>query len=356
MASWVTGTRCVLRSASYFTASSYIQLPPQRNMWPSHGFDASGVDRAPQDPPPPCFPPGLGFPQAPGSVYPPVHVASQFGPFNGGPGTQAPSLSQIASSLSMGTPQSDESDSELPPVAEVIATIPQSEPGQKRKRQATTQRTRAGEATTKTAKGKKKAPAKKRLPLPDPDLSEDPEEQDEPAAPRRGRQPGARQYSNEELDQLLDIIANHKPNGPDAWRRVESHYSIWAKANNYPVRKLSGLRQKYDEVRDYICMPMLKIMSLLFHFSFGGTRVPVETQTCRSTFDGQSRSRRILRPGQALRSSTTTSLVIQMVIPYPMKPSPLYPRSVTLRRSLIVPRHHHLVQLDPLVMETLPRT
>jgi hypothetical protein len=67
---------------------------------------------------------------------------------------------------------------------------------------------------------------------------------------RRGRAAGVVNYSNEDVDALLDIIEENLPTGGKGWNTVGSKFVVWAEENGRPARTAKSLEAKYKQVCD----------------------------------------------------------------------------------------------------------
>jgi hypothetical protein len=105
-------------------------------------------------------------------------------------------------------------------------------------------------------KGKNKAPTpgpSKGIKRRGPALSsEEPE-----SKKRRGRTAGVVNYSNEDVDALLDIIEENLPTGGKGWNTVGSEFVVWAEENGRPARTAKSLEAKYKQVCDHHLFNML---------------------------------------------------------------------------------------------------
>jgi hypothetical protein len=70
----------------------------------------------------------------------------------------------------------------------------------------------------------------------------------EPEGKRKGRQPGAVNYSDDEIDMLLDLVETHLPIGQEGWNEIEREYAVWAKENERVTRNTKSLENKYKSV------------------------------------------------------------------------------------------------------------
>ncbi|OJT13130.1 hypothetical protein TRAPUB_10324 [Trametes pubescens] len=90
----------------------------------------------------------------------------------------------------------------------------------------------ANTAPTSAAKGKGRQPAAK-----------------PPAVPQGGRQPGASNYTEEDLEALLDLVGTDLPIGQTMWQRITDDFNEWAGRNNRPARTQKPLKTKFEAVR-----------------------------------------------------------------------------------------------------------
>ena len=65
---------------------------------------------------------------------------------------------------------------------------------------------------------------------------------------RRGRGPGIANYSNEDIDGLLDILEELLPTGGKGWNTAGDEFRVWAEENGRPVRTAKSLESKYKQV------------------------------------------------------------------------------------------------------------
>lgn len=66
---------------------------------------------------------------------------------------------------------------------------------------------------------------------------------------RRGRAPGASNYTEEDIDSLLNIAELTLPTGGKGWVKIEDIFSDWAVENGRPVRSAKSLESKFKQVR-----------------------------------------------------------------------------------------------------------
>ena len=69
-----------------------------------------------------------------------------------------------------------------------------------------------------------------------------------PSTSHTGRQPGAQNYSDNDIDTLLHITRDVLPIGGSMWARVTERFNIWARANGRPVRGQKPLKAKFEQV------------------------------------------------------------------------------------------------------------
>jgi hypothetical protein len=63
-----------------------------------------------------------------------------------------------------------------------------------------------------------------------------------------GRRPGANNYKDIDLDELLNLTERELPLGQKGWQKISSRFKTWAKANNRPVRDTKSLETKFKQV------------------------------------------------------------------------------------------------------------
>ncbi|RDX46394.1 hypothetical protein OH76DRAFT_1485628 [Lentinus brumalis] len=91
----------------------------------------------------------------------------------------------------------------------------------------------APESSTKAKGGKGKGKAKA---APEPTKS----------AAYSGRQPGSQNYSEEDLESLLDLTQEILPIGQNAWGQVTRRFNEWAEQNGRPPRTQKPLKTKFE--------------------------------------------------------------------------------------------------------------
>lgn len=64
----------------------------------------------------------------------------------------------------------------------------------------------------------------------------------------RGRVQGVANYSEEDVDALLDTLETSLPVGGKAWVNVEHQFRDWAAANDRPARTAKSLEAKFKQV------------------------------------------------------------------------------------------------------------
>lgn len=69
-----------------------------------------------------------------------------------------------------------------------------------------------------------------------------------PATKPAGRKPGATGYNDADLTEMLRLVREILPLGPDEWATVVSNFNKWARANNRGERQLKPFRSKWDAV------------------------------------------------------------------------------------------------------------
>ncbi|KAA1473662.1 hypothetical protein DENSPDRAFT_882210 [Dentipellis sp. KUC8613] len=80
-----------------------------------------------------------------------------------------------------------------------------------------------------------------------PDHPDDLDDEDAPL-PKRGRPASSRNYSFDDQEALLDLVAEELPLGQRGWARIEKAFAKWAKVKGRPVRKLTSLETKYKQL------------------------------------------------------------------------------------------------------------
>ncbi|KAI0648374.1 hypothetical protein C8Q79DRAFT_572296 [Trametes meyenii] len=68
------------------------------------------------------------------------------------------------------------------------------------------------------------------------------------ATSHTGRQPGASNYSEEDVDTLLDLVQNELPVGQRAWERITEQFNEWAQDNGRPPRSQKPLKSKFSSL------------------------------------------------------------------------------------------------------------
>jgi hypothetical protein len=63
-----------------------------------------------------------------------------------------------------------------------------------------------------------------------------------------GRRPGAGNYGEPELKELLRLVESCLPFGQTGWQRVHARYNTWAKKNKKPLRDVKALEAKFKTV------------------------------------------------------------------------------------------------------------
>jgi len=102
---------------------------------------------------------------------------------------------------------------------------------------------------TAKAKGKARAiddvaPVNRKRKAPSAPLSSEPAKK--PA--RRGRQHGAPNYNEDDIDALLDACEACLPAGAKSWSAVEVTFAEWAEENERPARSSKSLELKFKQV------------------------------------------------------------------------------------------------------------
>ena len=72
-----------------------------------------------------------------------------------------------------------------------------------------------------------------------------------------GRRPGAGNYKDIDLDELLNLTERELPLGQKGWQKISSRFKIWAKANNRPVRDAKSLEAKFKQVSLFLFSYMI---------------------------------------------------------------------------------------------------
>ena len=65
---------------------------------------------------------------------------------------------------------------------------------------------------------------------------------------KHGRAAGTANYSDEDMDQLLDLLEAYLPPGAKAWNRVGDEFNGWASENGRPERTVKSLEAKFKQV------------------------------------------------------------------------------------------------------------
>ncbi|KAI9059358.1 hypothetical protein FKP32DRAFT_1606072 [Trametes sanguinea] len=63
-----------------------------------------------------------------------------------------------------------------------------------------------------------------------------------------GRQPGSLNYSEDDLDALLDLVQEELPIGQKMWQRITDHFNDWARENGCPPRTQKLLKTKFESL------------------------------------------------------------------------------------------------------------
>ncbi|KAF9566074.1 hypothetical protein CPC08DRAFT_127378 [Agrocybe pediades] len=157
--------------------------------------------------------PTVGGPRdMPDGPYQPAHPV--------GLGSRMP-MSMIDPALTTPLPNDDESDPELPPADKILSSIakPASKVAGSRR-----------PALSAKAKGKQKEVVV-----------------DNPKR-KRGRVVGTANYSEEDIDMLLDLLEDHLPPGAKAWNVVGEEFNSWASNNKRPLRTTKSLELKFKQL------------------------------------------------------------------------------------------------------------
>lgn len=234
---------------------------------PSHPPRPRPVYRGPPTaaPAPASFGPlpsfSAGFPPVPPGSHP--FVLSHTGPFippsqhSPSAGPPLPSTSSTASvhpPFLQSEPSSREGSPEPhgphhpmppPPIPATAASTPKLDKGKKRasepatgsapkRAKVTVPRSKAADPAPKlSAKAKGKQPARATAAQ---------------LASHTGRQAGASNYTDEDMDALLDLVSEDLPIGQNAWLRITESFNDWARENGRPPRTQKPLKTKYDAV------------------------------------------------------------------------------------------------------------
>lgn len=75
-----------------------------------------------------------------------------------------------------------------------------------------------------------------------------------------GRQPGAQNYTDDDLSQLLDLVDDVLPIGQANWHAICADFNAWAMANGRPIRTYKPLKTKYESV----CFALPSYLSVTF--------------------------------------------------------------------------------------------
>ena len=107
-------------------------------------------------------------------------------------------------------------------------------------------------ATASTSKGKGK---RKSYDISDVDSMDTGDESEAPKAKRAhgGRRPGAGNYKDADIDELLRLVDEVLPIGGNGWKRIGVRYEQWATRNSRPARNAKALEEKFKGV----CLPFL---------------------------------------------------------------------------------------------------
>lgn len=65
---------------------------------------------------------------------------------------------------------------------------------------------------------------------------------------KKGGRTGAPNYSNEDIDTLLDVVEEVEPLGSNQWAMVEKNYNEWGENNDRPYRDMDSLKGKFDKL------------------------------------------------------------------------------------------------------------
>ena len=65
---------------------------------------------------------------------------------------------------------------------------------------------------------------------------------------RGGYLSGTANYTDADMEQLLQIVLDLLPIGGKGWKLVEDDYNAWAKSNGRPVQTVASLENKYKTV------------------------------------------------------------------------------------------------------------
>ena len=102
-------------------------------------------------------------------------------------------------------------------------------------------------AASAKAKGKQKAAPKRK--------GADPvEEPEAKRVKRRGRVAGTANYSEEDIDALLDYTEDILPAGALSWNSVMASFNEWALAHSRPERSAKSIENKFKQVSPFFTL------------------------------------------------------------------------------------------------------
>jgi len=80
----------------------------------------------------------------------------------------------------------------------------------------------------------------------------------EQAAGRHGgHRPGAGNYKDCDLDELLRLTERELPLGQIGWQKIGSRFKTWANPNNRPVRDAKSLERKFKQVSFHLLVSLI---------------------------------------------------------------------------------------------------
>lgn len=111
-------------------------------------------------------------------------------------------------------------------------------------------------AVSAKVKGKQKAVPKRK----GQDLVDEP---DAKRIKRRGRVAGTANYSDEDLDALLDLLEEYLPVGGLSWNAVTTSFNEWAVTSGRPERSPKSLEAKFKQVYSFWTLIIFLFLTLL---------------------------------------------------------------------------------------------
>ncbi|TFK80570.1 hypothetical protein K466DRAFT_569567, partial [Polyporus arcularius HHB13444] len=177
--------------------------------------------------PHPPFPPIQGGPHAP-FVHP--YPAPQY-PHPPPPSVSAPAPPQSAGQH-RASPTPPSSPDPMRAFLEEQARAPKTDKGKKRAQE---------ETSSSTAKKPKPAPVPK-------GKGKGKGSTENKNSAHTGRQPGTFNYSADDLDYLLGLVAAKLPIGQSSWEEVTRLFNAWAKDNGRPTRTQKPLKTKFESL------------------------------------------------------------------------------------------------------------